>query len=166
MKCDGFNELRFKNGGNEEVTETVRSVFEEYRCSLFDFVRDLQGAPFQEQCFEVFRFVAENILYREDSGFDQMIKTPARLLNDAVGDCKSMSVFIASAMWCLGADSVMLRFVGFTDEPAYTHVYCLASKNGETYILDPVERSKDGKCVFNWARPFKIHKDYSYTRNG
>lgn len=159
---DGVNTLVTSRGRNVDIVTVIRSVFEEYRHTARPFVADLIDCDFRTQCESVFWFVVNNITYRQDEGNNQMIKTPSRLFSDRQGDCKSMSLFCASCLWCLGA-RVTFRFVSFDHHANnYTHVYCVAEKDGEQYIVDPVERV-DKKPKFNYASPYRFKREVTYN---
>ncbi|MBO7736068.1 MAG: hypothetical protein J6S67_26090 [Methanobrevibacter sp.] len=151
------------NGDNFDVLKAVDDCFLNERNNCFDYVEQWRGLTWYQQCLAVFDSLIDNVVYSADF-FNQYIKTPARLLYDGVGDCKSFSVYLMSCLWALGADEVTLRCVSFNDLKIYSHVYCIARKGAETYTLDAVERTKDGKAIFNYARPFKHKYDFKHIR--
>lgn len=162
MNSDGRNVLMTDKGTNTDIVTAIRQVFEQYWQTAAPFVRNLAVCDFATQCQSVFWYVAKNIRYQQDEGNRQLIKTPARLADDGVGDCKSMAIFCASCLYCLGA-KVTFRFVTFNrDYTNYTHVYCVASKDGQTYIVDPVERINQ-QPVFNYASKYVTKRDLTYT---
>ena len=163
MQTDGRNTLITRSGLNSDLITVIRQVFEQYNHTAIPFVSNLYGCSFRSQCESVFWFVVNNITYKQDEGLNQLIKTPARLFADKVGDCKSMSIFVASCMYQLGA-RVTFRFVTFDrDYNNYTHVYCVASKDGEEYILDPVERVNK-MAKFDYASKYMTKRDVTYTK--
>ena len=164
LDCYHTNRPVTQRGDNDDVLATVCSVFETERWKLDDYVSQWRGLPFYRQCLAVFDSLITQVAYKLDPIGTQLIKTPGRLLADRCGDCKSMTVYLASCMWALGADKVIIRFVSLTKEKIYTHVYCIACKGEERYIMDAVERDKNKNFVFNWARPFVHKKDFVYER--
>ena len=152
-------------GGNADIISTICDTFAEERNKYSDFCFNLKALDFRDQCWSVFWYVCENIRYQADQGRDQLIKTPARLMYDRVGDCKSMALFCACCLWSLGVHEIRFRFVSFTDCDIYSHVYVVANHFGETIILDPVERTADNYCVFNYARPYVKCKDIIYRQD-
>ena len=164
MIAEGINRLVTNRGGNADVISAVKEVFEQYRNSVSNDVQDLRVETFYNKCLNIFYYVLDNVRYQEDFGVYQLVKTPARLISDGVGDCKSMAIFIASCLWCLGCDVVRFRFVSFDNSNIYTHVYVVATHNGETITIDPVERI-NGQPVFNYARSCVRYKDLEYKRN-
>ena len=157
MISDGKSLLVSNAGDNRTVINTVCSVLQDSWMTCRDIVLHLNQLSVYDACNSIFWYVVENVRYKEDPGNNQFIKTPARLLADGVGDCKSMAIFIASCLRCLNIPCV-LRFVSFNHKPIYTHVYVVAYDKGDSIILDPVERV-NGKPVFNYAQKFNLKKD-------
>ena len=156
-------QLLTSHGDNDNVLQTVNDVFLQYRNTCRGLVSNLHQLDFRSQCLSIFDFILMNVRYVEDPGNVQMIKTPDRTLKDGYADCKSMSVLAASCLWCLGVPEVRLRFVSFSELPTYTHVYAVATKDGETIIVDPVDRL-NGHPQFDYARYSKKCKDYIYRQ--
>lgn len=147
------------SGYNDSVIECVVDTYEKYKNQTAQLVDDIRGCDYETQLQAVFGYLIENVTYKEDPDGVQYVKTPARLLSDGIGDCKSMSIFIASCLYSLKIPCV-LRFVGFTDRKIYNHVYVVANPNTDReIILDPVERI-DGEPVFDYARPYTVKIDY------
>ena len=165
MECYHTNKIIVANGGNADVLKAVDACFlqERNNNNVIDYVAQWRNLTWYQQCLAVFDSLIDNVVYSADS-FNQYVKTPARLLYDGVGDCKSFTIYLASCLWALGADEVILRFVSFNNLKIYSHVYCIARKGAETYTLDAVERTKDGKAIFNYARPFKYNFDCKHKR--
>lgn len=143
MQVDYKKLLISGRGDNKTVIKVIQEVFNEYKNSCNDLVIELLGHDIRTAALSVFTYVIQNITYKMDDGNNQYIKTPARLLADKQGDCKSMAVFIASCLYCLGI-KCKFRFVSFTNDKIYTHVYVVANdEKGNDIIIDPVERVKD-----------------------
>lgn len=154
------NQIRLitSRGNNNEVIKTIVDVFRDYKESTRALVTTLYEADIDTQCYSIFNYVLQNVQYREDDGNNQYVKTPARLLTDKVGDCKSMAILAASLLYNL-AIPCYFRFVSFTSQPIYTHVYVVVKlSNGEEIIIDPVERV-NGQPMYNYARQFRLKKD-------
>ena len=149
------------NGDNENVLKTVNDVFIEYRDTMDCYVADLRDLDFRSQCLSVFDYVVDNVRYKEDEGLNQWIKTPQCTLREGFADCKSMAILVASCLWCLGVPEIRLRFVSFNSYPSYSHVYVVATKEGESIVIDPVERV-GGKPKFDYASSFMKNKDFIY----
>ena len=155
MKIDGKKTF-IVSGRNKDVLRVVLDTYELSKEQTNELVEEIRGCDYTTQCEAVFGYLIENVTYREDTDGVQLVKTPARLIHDGVGDCKSMSIFIASCLHCLDIPFVF-RFVGFGKDKIYNHVYVVANPDtSKQLILDPVERV-DGEPVFDYARSF-IHK--------
>lgn len=158
MRSDGVNILVSSRGNNQTVIKAIGEVYREHRHTCSELVDSMRGYSAAQCCEAVFDYVVDYVRYCEDPGNNQYVKTPARLLADGVGDCKSMAVFIASCLYCLGIDHCF-RFVSFNMKPIYTHVYVVAKdERGKEIIIDPVERV-NGLPKFNYAQDYILKRD-------
>ncbi len=162
MIADGKNTLLKEFGKNGDILQLWQECYEQFKEQPNDLVRDLRGGSIDEQCQAIFGYLLDNVTYQEDASGFQWIKSPARLLSDHVGDCKSFTMFIASCLHCLGVKHIV-RFVNFDGGTQYTHVYPVAiDENGYEIILDACEKDRQGYPVYDYARPFKKKKDFIY----
>lgn len=152
-----YRKVLVAQGGNADVRRVIWNVFSQYWQSVRPLVYDLRGLDVEDICYALFCYVLDNVQYKEDPGNNQFVKTPARLIRDGVGDCKSMCIFICSCLKCLGIPCKM-RFVSFDDREIYSHVYAVAIADGREIIVDPVERL-NSEPVFDWARAYTYKKD-------
>lgn len=153
-----YRETLLAQGGNAEVRRAIWQVYSDYWKSVMPLVGKLDDRDIYETCYKIFCYVLDNVEYKEDPGNNQYVKTPARLIYDGVGDCKSMCIFICSCLSCLGIPCRM-RFVSFDNREIYTHVYAVARDGREDIIIDPVERL-DNMPIFNWARNCTYMEEY------
>lgn len=161
MLSDG-RDTYLKFGNNRDVVRLVTQCYERWREQPRDIVKDLRGLPLDEQCRCIFGYLVAKVRYKVDEPDYQFIKSPARLLEDKCGDCKSMTIFIASCLHCLGIAHT-IRFVNFDGGDQYTHVYPIAyDEDGAQIILDAVERDTAGQPIYNYARAFAKNKDIDY----
>ena len=162
MRSDG-KDTYLLFGDNKDVLRLVKQCYEKWRDQPIAIVSSLRGMPVVDQCYSIFNYLLGHTRYVVDRAGYQFIKSPARLLKDGTGDCKSMTIFIASCLHCLGIPHT-IRFVNFDGGSQYTHVYPVAyDENGEAIILDAVERDSDGQPIFNYAREYKRNKDIHYA---
>ena len=169
MISDGKNRL-IKIGGNADVVNAFCSCYEEFKNQPTKLVRQLKevagigGADRESVCEAVFGYMCENVRYQLDPDGEQYIKSPARLLKDGCGDCKSLTMFIASCLHCLGIPCIV-RFVNFDGGNQYTHVYPVAIlENGREFILDMCETDEDGVPFIDYAREYARKKDIVYGK--
>lgn len=160
MQSDGKNTY-LMTGLNKDVVTSVKGCYDKWKDQPGEIVRDLEGLDLREQCWCIFNYLLENVNYREDEAGYQWIKSPARLLRDGVGDCKSMSLFVASCLHCLNRNGVF-RFVNFDGGSQWTHVYVVVPDDGDELIIDAVERDDNGNPVFDYARPYKRKLDIAF----
>lgn len=141
-------------GGNREVISTILEVLSQQLHTCDYIVENLRGLDCVSQCYSIFQYVVDNVSYIEDAGNNQYVKTPARTLEDGFADCKSMAILVYC---CCNALNIPceLRFVDFSGNGIYTHVYVVAKdrSTGEEIVIDPVERV-NGQPVFNYCSKF------------
>ena len=166
MISDGINTL-IAIGLNDDVLASEIALYEEYKDMPMDEVLAYveSGRTVDEKCELLFDFLTRQVGYKLDKIGDQYIKTPARLLADRCGDCKSLTMFINCALHQLGIPHIF-RFVNFDGGCQYTHVYPVAiDEYGREIILDACEKdNSDGLIWYNYARPFVKKKDFRYER--
>ena len=163
MISDGKNTL-LKIGGNADVVTCFQSCYQQFKEQPRELVKELQGMRVNEKCESVFGYLCDNVYYQLDPDGEQYIKSPARLLADGCGDCKSLTMFIASCLHCLRIPCIV-RFVNFDGGAQYTHVYPVAiDENGKEIILDMCETDDEGTPYYDYARPYSKKKDIYYGK--
>lgn len=163
IQADGINSL-IKVGFNSDVISAWKQVYEQYKNQPEQIIdAELYDCSTDEKCRAIFSYLAKNIHYKLDPYGVQYIKTPARLLKDGEGDCKSYTMFIASCLHCLGVPC-RVRFVNYDGGNQYTHVYPVAvDEYGREIILDACELDAQGMPKYNYARGYKRKKDLVYN---
>lgn len=163
MISDGKNRL-IKIGGNSDVVNAFCSCYEEFKDQPKSIVKNLFGLNREKACEAVFGHMCEKVRYQLDPDGEQYIKSPARLLKDGCGDCKSLTMFIACCLHCLDIPCIV-RFVNFDGGNQYTHVYPVAVlENGREFILDMCETDDDGVPFIDYAREYARKKDIVYGK--
>ncbi|MCM1069932.1 MAG: transglutaminase-like domain-containing protein [Paludibacter sp.] len=161
MKATGKNDW-LGYGNNRDVVRNVVRCYDKWSEQPREIVSELRNVDVDTACYSIFLYLVDHVRYQEDKAGYQFIKSPARLLADGVGDCKSMTLFIASCLHCLGIPHI-IRFVNFDGGNQYTHVYPIAfDENRQPIVLDAVERDKMGNPIYNYARDFKKCYDIEY----
>ena len=158
MVSDGINTL-LEVGVNKDVIECELECYHMFKEQPKSIVKGMYGTV-DEMCERVFAYLVENVEYKLDDDGSQFIKSPARLLADGCGDCKSLTMFIACCLHCLGIKHI-IRFVNYDGGSQYTHVYPVAiDERGREIILDACEKDADGVILYDYARPFSKKKDF------
>lgn len=168
MYPDGRNELLCV-GFNSDVLTCWQMCYERFKeqpgqIGLLDEIRYV--GTIDDKCQAVFGYMCNNVSYRLDDDGYQYIKSPKRLLSDKCGDCKSLTMFVACCLHCLGIKCIV-RFVNFDGSNQYTHVYPVAvDEYGREIIMDMCETDAgietNGTPLYNYARPYKRKKDFIY----
>lgn len=162
MISDGRNTL-LVDGKNSDILTAWEQCYAQFREQPRELVSELQGyGDIDSKCQAIFGYLLDNVDYKVDADGVQMIKSPARLLRDHEGDCKSFTLFIASCLHCLGIRHIV-RFVNFDGGTQYTHVYPVAlDEQGYEIILDACEKDEHGMPIYDYARNYKKKKDFIY----
>ena len=161
MIADGKNTL-ITIGINQDVIESELACYENWKEQPRELVANLHGTV-DERCEAVFSYLVEHVEYKLDDPGCQYIKSPARLLKDGYGDCKSLTMFINCCLHCMGIEHIF-RFVNYDGGRQYTHVYPVAiDERGNEIMLDACEKDTDGVILYDFARTSKKQKDFRFV---
>lgn len=159
LRIDGKNTLKKRRGTTKDIINEVLNTYQDTWYTTAELAETLRRGTEEETCRAVFDFIVDNVNYNEDPDGVQWIRTPARLLHDGEGDCKSMAILSASLLNNLGIPC-FFRFVSFSKNNQITHVYTVTESG---IIIDPVERI-DEQPVFNYASEYTYKKDMNTTQ--
>lgn len=153
------------SGLNGDIVDCWKACYEIFKDQPKDIVKNLRGCDVDSTCQAIFGYMIDHTYYKLDKDGEQLIKSPARLIADGCGDCKSYTMFIACCLHCLGIPC-KVRFVNFDGGTQYTHVYPVAvDEYGNEIIMDACELDDDNETVlYDYARPFSKKKDIIYGR--
>lgn len=158
MISDGKNTL-VSVGYNGDVVKAELECYNMWKNQPKELVRNLHGTV-DERCEAIFSYLLDNVEYKLDDEGMQYIKSPARLLADGCGDCKSLTMFLACCLHCMGIEHI-IRFVNYDGGSQFTHVYPVAiDEYGNEIILDACEKDVDGVVMYDYARSYKHKKDF------
>lgn len=159
LQIDGRNTIKKRRGTTRDIINEVLNTYQDTWHTTAELAESLRRGTEEETCRAVFDFIIENVNYNEDPDGVQWIRTPARLLHDGEGDCKSMAILSASLLNNLRIPC-FFRFVSFSKNNQITHVYTVTESG---IIIDPVERV-NGQPVFNYASDYTYKKDMNTTQ--
>lgn len=137
MQIRNINKVIHQNGKTSDIIDVVMYAYEIENDPQISVLADkLKADTVFETCKNIWQYLLDNIKYRADAdGRDgEMIRTPARLIHDGTGDCKSYSLFTAVILRYLGIPH-FFRFVSYNKVKRATHVYIVANNN---IIIDAV----------------------------
>lgn len=162
MRADGKKTLIKQKGYTKDIVKAILDVYNESAGQTAELVAnasdDLQLIDIVEKLWEILY----NVKYKEDPQGQQWIKTPARLLSDKEGDCKSITLFVNSVLSNLGYKT-WFRFVSYDKRSDYSHVYTIVEdKDGNKYPLDYVAYVQRGLAPFEELH-YTNKKDYMAT---
>lgn len=86
---------------------------------------------------QLWRFCRLNIRYQEDKEGEQLVKHPARIWEEKVGDCKSLTVFIYFVCRAMGVPC-FIRFASYEKGKRIQHVYPVAILGRRAVPIDAV----------------------------
>ncbi|MBO5369006.1 transglutaminase domain-containing protein [Methanocorpusculum sp.] len=164
MHTDGRNTFLMA-GLNGDIITCWKKCYEQFKEQPRDIITPevRNAATVDEKCQAIFGYMVTNTRYMVDRDGEQLIKSPARLIADGVGDCKSYTMFIASCLHCLGIPC-KVRFVNFDGGSQYTHVYPVAiDEQGNEIPMDACELDEDGTPLYDFARRYMKKKELYYV---
>lgn len=161
MIADGRNIILHRNGMNTDIVADVISYYNIWKNQPEEILTEIQNIPVDIQCESVFAYLLNKVDYKVDPAGKQFIKSPARLLADGKGDCKSFTIFIASCLHCLGIPHT-IRFTNYYNGDQYTHVYPIAyDEHGKAIVLDACPQM-DRKVKYDFEAKFTHKKDFYF----
>lgn len=162
MRSDGRNTF-LMSGLNSDIVSCWKKCYEQFKMQPNDILSDVRILnSVDEKCQAIFGYMVNHTFYQLDADGEQLIKSPARLIADGCGDCKSYTMFLASCCYCLGIPCIV-RFVNFDGGNQYTHVYAVAiDEKGNEIVMDACELNEDGIPYYDYARPYTKKKDLYY----
>lgn len=138
MKIKQINTVLYdKNYTTNNIIEVVLQAYKiENDSQIRELANQLKGDSTIETCRNIWKYLIEKVSYKAD-GIDQKIKSPARLIHDASGDCKSYSVFTACILRYLNIKH-FFRFTSYSNKKEATHVYVVAVIDNQEIPIDAV----------------------------
>lgn len=149
-----------RNGGTGDIIRAIVAADKLNGAYVADFARSIQGDTLQDVCYNLWKFIKDNIPYNEDPEGFQFVQSPGQLYkNRSVhtggtgkgGDCKSYSNFLSACLKNLGIRH-FYRFISENKADDFHHVYvCVPTGTGNDYlVLDAVLNSFNQEV--NWAK--------------
>jgi hypothetical protein len=146
-----------KNGSNLDIRKVLENpqIMANAIHQTKAIAQKFKGASTRDTCYNIWKYLKNNIRYKEDGLENQNIKLPSRFLKDKSGDCKSYSLFTAAVLANLGINSSW-TYASYNSDPTPQHVY-ITTANGT--IVDGVWTGFDKE-----KRP--TYKTKKTVRNG
>lgn len=155
-KSENRQMVTYPQGTTGDIVKEVLSVYEKCKSDLKDFAPFFKKSSILETGKTIWNFIKKNIRYQEDDYGVQWIKTPARIWQDRVCDCKGYSIFIGSILYNLGIP-FKFRFVSFSPtNKMVTHVYIVAIDGTREIIIDDVLNEFNKQKAFSHKNDFLI----------
>jgi hypothetical protein len=137
MQIQNTHTIITKRGNTSDIIDVVMLAYDvEDDYQIKKLADKLQESSELRTCRNIWKFLVEKINYVADRS-EQKIKTPARLIHDKEGDCKSYSVLTACILRYLGINH-FFRFVSYDNNKTATHVYIVACIDGKEIPIDAV----------------------------
>jgi len=121
-----------KNPTLDVVVGVMRSKAIEARKSLRPLaekiVAGIESGSYNDEISAIYRWVGQNIKYRQDIKDVEYVRAPMRLLESGQGDCDDVACLLASLCMALGHECRFI-VVGFEDANP-SHVFCQVAIRG------------------------------------
>lgn len=141
MIIKNINQVLTPDGNTSDIIHAVMYAYDiENDPQIKELAFELKAETVEQTCNNIFDYLINNIHYRADSdtGKGEMVRSPARLIYEGSGDCKSYSLLTAVVLRWLGIPH-FFRFVSYNKEKQATHVYVVAQNN---IVIDAVAGSQ------------------------
>ena len=156
MRIYGYNGQKLlisDDHTTRQIMQLLLSQDGKYCDQVKQFTDGLQGDNTEDACYAIWSALKKDVKYIPDDESMQNLKSPARLVHDGFGDCKSYSLAIACCLRNLGIPYAY-RFVSFTGDSTPTHVYIVASPGTkDECIMDCVLNN------FDYEKPYRHKTD-------
>lgn len=144
-----------ENGNTQDIIDAVLEADKYSADDTKEFSKQFKRTKVGLE--KLWRYVRNEIKYKEDKFGFQWIQSPARLNFTRVGDCKSKTIFVNSVLQNLDIP-YKIRFISQNRRKIATHVYTIANLDGEEIIIDTVYRE------FNKEPQYTYKFDYDMTQ--
>lgn len=133
---------------NATIEDTLRLIVQAVnQCSQEPYAREVANALHTSDTLtflkKLFAFVKQNVQYVNDTDGIERVYTPDRTIREGKGDCKKMTVLIASVLKAAGIEPI-LKHVVYGPAEKWTHIYTIVStvpgwpvSRSQYYVLDP-----------------------------
>lgn len=151
-KSPNVSKTMFKNASVDDIINVILYADTLSKPFTDQFAPMLRARTDEDTLRNVWKFVRDNIRYIEDNEGNEIVKSPGKTWQDKTGDCKSMSVMVASLLKNLGYQYYYR--VAFYDPstPNQGHIYPVAvTAEGEEYIVDAVHPRFDVEYTY-WKK--------------
>lgn len=152
--ADGKTITRFGSGSNQNIIDVIHADTPAAVKYMATRGARFRGATDEDTARNIWDFLRREIRYKADGMAEQNIKSPARLMADGEGDCKSYSLFTGAALSANGIPW-KYRYASYRQDPTPSHVYVVAKIGGEWTPIDAV-----WKGGFGTEKPFKHNYDF------
>ncbi len=144
-----------KGAGVSDTVAFIPMVVEKTRWQVEQFVnQELRGLSMYDACEKLWYFVKQHIAYKKDERGKEQVRSPRRLIHDAMGDCDCFTTFIDTCLSVLQIPTIN-RITKYK-ENFFQHIYPIVPIGKGAYItMDCVVDS------FNYEEPYTEKKDYN-----
>lgn len=109
----------------------------------------VRGHDFRRELEALFRYVADRVRFVRDPHGVELLQAPRYTLEHGFGDCDDKTTLLVALALSVGQPvQLALRAIGATPA-AFSHVYAVASVNGQRIPLDPTWPG----TPFGWEAP-------------
>jgi hypothetical protein len=138
-----------------DTVDFIPQVVQKTRWQVEKFVeKELQGLSTYIACEKLWHFVKYHIRYKKDKRGYEQVRSPRRLIHDAVGDCDCFTTFIDTCLNVLNIP-IINRITKYDGKDYFQHIYPIVPLGNGKYIIMDCVADK-----FNYEVPYTEKKDY------
>jgi hypothetical protein len=139
------------------IAKNIKRAIIESEAGADAIAKHFKGKTKFISCFNVYNYLRSHIKYEREGEQEQSAKTIQRILHDKKGDCKHYTIFATAILRSLGIP-VQMRMISqnfYNPEP--THIYCVATINGEEIIIDPCIKRFNSEAQYKYKYNLKVN---------
>lgn len=160
MRVLNTRKLEKKNGINADIIDVIHKNIFVSVPQVKKFAEKFRGGSLKATSFNIWQYL-RRMNYVKDTNENQLIKLPARLVQDQAGDCKSYALFAASILKALGYPA-KFRYTSYMyGNMIPTHIYTVTKdRKGNEIIIDGVYNKFNQEANYQSKRDVLINGRY------
>jgi hypothetical protein len=140
-QAQGVDSLVKSRYYTNDIIALITEVYQDHNHQAQPLAQQLIRSTINDTLKGVYTYVRANVRYIEDGDQKQLVPSPARMLQKGSGDCKGMSILVASILHHMGIPCYFryAKYPKSSSPNQYSHIYVIVPVEDGKYIpVDPV----------------------------